>query len=101
MSSSDIITYSYPESPYAFKMHSIISLCGIKNYRNVPVSRVLPRPALAAIGVNYRRIPVMAVGKDVRDGSGQAHSTVKMPVLKEANTSIRLLILYGVLVVNI
>jgi glutathione S-transferase len=65
MSSSDIITYSYPESPYAFKMHSIISLCGIKNYRNVPVSRVLPRPALAAIGVNYRRIPVMAVGKDV------------------------------------
>jgi len=46
-------------------MHSIISLCGIKNYRNVLVSRVLPRPALAAIGVNYRRIPVMAVGKDV------------------------------------
>jgi hypothetical protein len=27
-----------------------------------------------------------------RDGSGQAHSTVKMPVHKEANTSIRLLI---------
>jgi serine/threonine protein kinase len=28
----------------------------------------------------------------VRNGSGQAHSTVKMPVRKEASTSIRLLI---------
>jgi len=35
-----------------------------------------------------------------RDGSGQAHSTVKMPVHKEANTSIRLLILYDVPIVN-
>jgi hypothetical protein len=36
-----------------------------------------------------------------RNGSGQAHSTVKIPVRKEASTSIRLLILYGVPIVNI
>ena len=61
---TSIITFTYPQSPYAYKIHSILSLYGVK-YSNVPVSRVMPRPELEKIGVNYRRIPVMAVGKDV------------------------------------
>jgi hypothetical protein len=36
-----------------------------------------------------------------RNDSGQAHFTVKMPVRKEGGKSARLLILYGVPVVNI
>jgi hypothetical protein len=36
-----------------------------------------------------------------RKGSRQAHSIIKIPVRKEASTSIRVLILYDVLVVNI
>jgi hypothetical protein len=49
----NIITYTYPGSPYAFKVHSVISGNGIKNYRNSPVSLVLLRPELTAIGVSY------------------------------------------------
>jgi hypothetical protein len=38
---------------------------------------------------------------NMRNDSGQAHFTVKMPVRKEGGRSARLLILYGVPVVNI
>ena len=37
---------------------------------------------------------------NVRNGSGQAHFTAKMPVRKEGGTSARLSILYGVPVVK-
>jgi hypothetical protein len=41
------------------------------------------------------------LGSRFRNGSGQAHSTVKIPVRNEGGRSARLLILYGVPVVNI
>jgi hypothetical protein len=50
---------------------------------------------------NIPSCELRAIAKGPRDGSGQAHSTVKMPVRKEANTSIQLLNLYGLPVVNI
>jgi hypothetical protein len=48
----------------------------------------------------FRRLKT-ANAPELRNGSGQAHSIVKIPVRKEASTSIRLLILYGVPKVNI
>lgn len=62
---SNLITYTYDFSPYGYKLHSVIALLGIKDYRNVQVGVILPRPELTAIGVNYRRIPVAAFGRDV------------------------------------
>ncbi|ORY80967.1 glutathione S-transferase [Protomyces lactucae-debilis] len=58
------ILYSYDFSPYAFKVRSVLSLLNIK-YKVVQVDMVMPRPELEAIGVNYRRIPILAVGKNI------------------------------------
>lgn len=35
------------------------------NHSRVNVSVVPPRPELKALGVDYRRIPVVAIGKDI------------------------------------
>lgn len=66
MASSDkqIVLYHYSFSPYARRVIWYLALRGIQ-YAEVKQPPVMPRPDLAAIGVNYRRIPVMAIGKDV------------------------------------
>lgn len=63
-SDSDIILYHYSFSPYARRVTWYLALRGI-SYAQVKQPPVMPRPDLAAIGVNYRRIPVLAMGKDV------------------------------------
>ncbi|KFY16123.1 hypothetical protein V492_01540 [Pseudogymnoascus sp. VKM F-4246] len=64
MPSKDIIVYHYAYSPYARRVIWYLNL------RNIPFSEciqppIMPRPDVKAIGVNYRRIPLVAIGRDI------------------------------------
>ena len=56
--------YGYIQSPYYRKVLWYLTLRGIP-WSSVEQPHIMPRPDLAAIGVNYRRIPIMAIGKDI------------------------------------
>lgn len=56
--------YHYNASPYARKIVWYLTLRGLP-WAEIKQPVIMPRPDLEAIGVNYRRIPVMAIGKDV------------------------------------
>lgn len=58
------ILYSYPFSPYSQKCNQVLALSGIE-YRLCEQPPVLPRPDLVLLGINYRRIPLLAIGKDI------------------------------------
>lgn len=63
-SSRDIIVYHYSYSPYARRIVWYLNL------RNIPFSEcvqppIMPRPDVAALGVAYRRIPIVAIGRDI------------------------------------
>ncbi|CZS94400.1 uncharacterized protein RCO7_10126 [Rhynchosporium graminicola] len=51
-------------SPYSQKIHLFCAAAGvtIKSCEQAPV---LPRPTLDNLGITYRRIPVLAIGKDI------------------------------------
>ncbi|KPI41644.1 uncharacterized protein AB675_8991 [Cyphellophora attinorum] len=59
-----IILYHYSYSPFARRVVWYLALRGI-DYAECRQPPVMPRPDLKAIGVNYRRIPVCAIGRDV------------------------------------
>ncbi|KAI0427630.1 glutathione S-transferase [Xylaria sp. FL1042] len=59
-----IVLYHYDLSPYARRLVWYLTL------RKIPYSqciqpRILPRPDLSLLGVSYRRIPVLSIGRDV------------------------------------
>ncbi|KAI5927422.1 hypothetical protein F4810DRAFT_706789 [Camillea tinctor] len=59
-----IVVYHYHASPYAKRVIWYLTL------RKIPFSQclqphVLPRPDVAALGIAYRRIPLMSIGRDV------------------------------------
>ncbi|KAI1327275.1 glutathione S-transferase [Xylariaceae sp. FL0255] len=59
-----IVLYHYGLSPYAQR------LVWYLNLRKIPYSeclqpRILPRPDLACLGISYRRIPVLSIGRDI------------------------------------
>jgi glutathione S-transferase len=61
---SDIILFHYTFSPFAKRIVWYLKL------RNIPYAEciqplTLPRPDLAELGINYRRIPLMSIGRDV------------------------------------
>ncbi|KAH8880879.1 hypothetical protein GQ53DRAFT_754720 [Thozetella sp. PMI_491] len=66
MAPSDLplILYYYPESPYARRVTWYLALRGIP-YTKCIQPRVLPRPDLARLGITYRRIPLLAAGREV------------------------------------
>lgn len=51
-------------SPYGQKIRYLLNLAGIP-FQRVDQPAVLPRPDLQALGITYRRIPLLAVGKDI------------------------------------
>ncbi|KIX10002.1 uncharacterized protein Z518_01083 [Rhinocladiella mackenziei CBS 650.93] len=59
-----IVLYHYSFSPFARRVLWYLSLRGI-DYAECKQPPVMPRPDIHALGVKYRRIPVMAVGRDV------------------------------------
>ncbi|KAI0353460.1 hypothetical protein OH77DRAFT_1457917 [Trametes cingulata] len=60
-----VVLYHYDASPFATKVKNLLAIKRIPHLR-VEVSTILPRPDLAdRLGVTYRRIPILAIGKDV------------------------------------
>jgi hypothetical protein len=60
-----VILYGYDSSPFAAKVYHALLLKDIPHIR-VNVSNMPPRPELGrSLGVTYRRIPVLAIGRDV------------------------------------
>ncbi|KAH6697579.1 glutathione S-transferase [Plectosphaerella plurivora] len=67
MTSTDapqIVLYHYAFSPYAKRVAWYLTLRGIP-YTQCLQPPVMPRPDLALLGVNHRRIPVVAIDRDV------------------------------------
>ncbi|GIZ44822.1 hypothetical protein CKM354_000800900 [Cercospora kikuchii] len=61
---NEIVLFHYRASPYGRRMTSYLAL------RNIPYAEclqppILPRPDMEALGVKYRRSPVMAIGREV------------------------------------
>ncbi|KAI8625752.1 glutathione S-transferase [Xylariaceae sp. FL1651] len=59
-----IVLYHYEQSPYARR------LIWYLNLRKIPYSqciqpRIMPRPDVALLGISYRRIPILSIGRDV------------------------------------
>ncbi|KAK0283779.1 hypothetical protein LTR35_006238 [Friedmanniomyces endolithicus] len=62
--SHSIIHFDYDFSPYGQKTKLLLTAAGVK-YKKCDQPVVLPRPDLETLGITYRRIPLLAVGKDV------------------------------------
>lgn len=60
----EVIVYIYTFSPYSRKVAQYLTLRGIP-LTTVEQPSVMPRPDLATIGVNYRRIIVLSIGRDI------------------------------------
>jgi len=60
----DIVLYGYEGSPFYQKIKNLLALKQIP-YNFVEQSPIGPRPDLLSLGVTYRRIPVLVIGKDV------------------------------------
>ncbi|KAH7405688.1 hypothetical protein DE146DRAFT_649424 [Phaeosphaeria sp. MPI-PUGE-AT-0046c] len=58
------IIFHYPSSIYSHRVLWYLWLRGIE-YEECVQPLVMPRPDLASIGVGYRKIPILAIGKDV------------------------------------
>lgn len=63
-SDHEIILFCYDTSVFSRRIEYYLGLRGFKYSRCVqPIH--LPRPDLTALGINYRRIPVLAIGRDI------------------------------------
>ena len=60
----DLIFYFYTFSPYSRKVTAYLALRGIP-YTECQQPLTMPRPDLSAIGLKYRRIPVLSIGRDI------------------------------------
>ncbi|KAG9652291.1 hypothetical protein KCU95_g8435, partial [Aureobasidium melanogenum] len=61
---NDIILFHYAFSPFAKRIVWYLKLRGIP-YAECIQPLILPRPDLAELGINYRRIPLLSIGRDV------------------------------------
>ncbi|EMD00398.1 hypothetical protein BAUCODRAFT_28753 [Baudoinia panamericana UAMH 10762] len=62
--SEEPILFLWSFSPWASKVVAYLTLRGIPHARcEQPIT--LPRPDIAALGVKYRRIPVLSIGRDI------------------------------------
>lgn len=59
-----IILFHYTFSPWSQKVTAYLSLRGIP-YTSCHQPVTQPRPNMVDLGVNYRRIPVMSIGRDI------------------------------------
>jgi len=60
----EIILFHYSESIYSHKVLWYLKLAGIE-YSECIQPPIMPRPDLAGLGISYRRIPVLAIGRHV------------------------------------
>ncbi|KAH0272249.1 hypothetical protein KCU91_g6823, partial [Aureobasidium melanogenum] len=75
--SEEIILFHYSVSIYSHKVLWYLKLAGIK-YSECVQPPIMPRPDLAALGISYRRIPLLAIGRHV-----YCDSRLSLQVLQE------------------
>ncbi|KAJ9156406.1 Glutathione S-transferase [Pleurostoma richardsiae] len=59
-----IVLYHYAYSPFARRVVWYLALRGIP-YSQCMQPPIMPRPDIAALGINHRRIPILSIGRDV------------------------------------
>ena len=59
-----IVLFHYPGSPWGAKVTAYLVLRGIE-YAECHQPIAWPRPDLESLNIRYRRIPLMAIGKDI------------------------------------
>ncbi|KAK0638765.1 hypothetical protein B0T16DRAFT_338623 [Cercophora newfieldiana] len=59
-----IVLYHYPFSPYARRIVWYLRLRGI-SYLQCLQPPILPRPDISLLGLKYRRIPILSIGRDI------------------------------------
>ncbi|KAF9700844.1 hypothetical protein EKO04_001068 [Ascochyta lentis] len=64
MANAPIIAFDYDFSPYGQKIRTALAASGI-TFQRSDQPPVLPRPILEKLDITYRRIPLLAFGKDV------------------------------------
>ncbi|KAH6985994.1 hypothetical protein BKA56DRAFT_670211 [Ilyonectria sp. MPI-CAGE-AT-0026] len=64
MSTPAVILYHYPYSPYARRVVWYLTLRGI-SYSQCLQPPMMPRPDISQLGISYRRIPILSIGRDV------------------------------------
>jgi hypothetical protein len=61
----EIVLFNFPESVFGRRMARYLNLRKFK-FSQIRVPPNMPRPILSErLGVNYRRIPLMAIGRDI------------------------------------
>jgi len=71
------VLYSYEASPFGNKAVNMLLLKKIPHAR-VEVSMTLPRPELSeTMGITYRRVPIVAIGRDVYADTSLISSTLE------------------------
>ncbi|KAL4944658.1 hypothetical protein BDV06DRAFT_210084 [Aspergillus oleicola] len=63
-SDSQTVLFHYPFSPFSARVLYYLALRGIP-YDQCIQPQILPRPDLTRLGIRYRRIPLLAIGRDV------------------------------------
>ncbi|KAH8121956.1 hypothetical protein FP744_10009210 [Trichoderma asperellum] len=63
-SETPIVLYYYELSPYSKQVVWYLALKGLK-FQQCIQPRIMPRPDLSRLGVKYRRIPVLTIGRDI------------------------------------
>ncbi|KAL7956078.1 hypothetical protein V8C34DRAFT_306914 [Trichoderma compactum] len=64
MAAGEIILYHYKISPYARRAVWYLALRGIP-YKQCLQPGMLPRPEVSRLGLAYRRIPILSIGRDI------------------------------------
>jgi glutathione S-transferase len=82
MADKQIIVYHYSYSPYARRIIWYLTLRGIP-YIECIQPPIMPRPDISQLGVHYRRIPVVTIGRDV-----YLDTRLQLPKLEELYPSI-------------
>ncbi|UKZ91919.1 uncharacterized protein TrAFT101_012034 [Trichoderma asperellum] len=77
MAAKEVILYHYPHSPYARRVVWYLALRGIP-YSQCVQPNMMPRPDVARLGVSYRRIPILSIGRDI-----YVDTRLQLPKLEE------------------
>ncbi|KAF1988664.1 hypothetical protein K402DRAFT_462034 [Aulographum hederae CBS 113979] len=59
-----VILFDYEGSPFAQKIRLLLTVAGIP-FKSCTQPSILPRPLLDSLDIKYRRIPILAIGKDI------------------------------------
>lgn len=60
----EVIIFTFPESVFGLRLQRYLNLRSIP-FTSLRVPPNMPRPVLKGLGINYRRIPVLSLGRDI------------------------------------